>query len=154
MHSPHKGPVMRKFCYVMMPSYQTQGHQYRNECQGISSSCRFLPSPLGPHAIHQTIDIRWQFEWDLGMACQWLQHGGCVKVSNRKGSFKITIQFSMTCLISLLETWWHVYRAESKLEPSQWEMLLQSNSVSHWLGTNPESALRICINELGHHWFK
>ena len=30
---------------------------------------------------------------------------------------------------------------DSRLVPSQWETLLQSNSVSHWLGTNLESAL-------------
>ena len=29
-----------------------------------------------------------------------------------------------------------VYRADSRLAPSQWEMLLQSNAVSHWLGAN------------------
>ena len=34
-----------------------------------------------------------------------------------------------------------VYRAASKLTPSQWETSLQSNAVSHWLGTNLESAL-------------
>ena len=33
------------------------------------------------------------------------------------------------------------YRADSRLAFSQWEMLLQSNSVSHWLGESLESAL-------------
>ena len=33
------------------------------------------------------------------------------------------------------------YRAGSRLAPSQWKMLLQSNAVSHWLGANLESAL-------------
>ena len=33
-----------------------------------------------------------------------------------------------------------VCRADSKLAPSQWEMLLQSNTISHWLGANLESA--------------
>ena len=33
-------------------------------------------------------------------------------------------------------------RTDSRLAPSQWEMLLQSNAVSHWLGTNLESALQ------------
>ena len=31
-------------------------------------------------------------------------------------------------------------RADSRFAPSQWETLLQSNTVSHWLGT--ESALQ------------
>ena len=33
------------------------------------------------------------------------------------------------------------YRAYSRRAPSQCEMSLQSNTVSHWLGTNLESAL-------------
>ena len=33
------------------------------------------------------------------------------------------------------------YRADSRLAPSQWETSLRSNTVSHWLGANPESAL-------------
>ena len=33
-------------------------------------------------------------------------------------------------------------RADSRLVPSQWETSLQSNAVSHWLGTNLESALQ------------
>ena len=32
-------------------------------------------------------------------------------------------------------------RADSRFEPSQWEMPLHCNDVSHWLGTNLESAL-------------
>ena len=32
-------------------------------------------------------------------------------------------------------------RANSRLAPSQWEMSLQSNAISHWLGTNLESVL-------------
>ena len=33
------------------------------------------------------------------------------------------------------------FRADSRLAPSQWEMLLQSNTISHWLGANLESNL-------------
>ena len=32
-------------------------------------------------------------------------------------------------------------RADCRLAPSQWETLLQSNAISHWLGANLESAL-------------
>ena len=35
--------------------------------------------------------------------------------------------------------------ADSSLAPSQWEMSLQSNAVSHWLGTNLESALQLYL---------
>ena len=34
-----------------------------------------------------------------------------------------------------------LYRADSEFAPSQWEMSLQSNTISHWLGANLESAL-------------
>ena len=34
-----------------------------------------------------------------------------------------------------------VYRADSRLAPSQWETLLPSNVVSHWLGASLGSAL-------------
>ena len=36
-------------------------------------------------------------------------------------------------------------RADSRFVPSQWETSLQSNAVSHWLGTNLESALRMIL---------
>ena len=35
-------------------------------------------------------------------------------------------------------------RAHSRFAPSQWETSLQSNTLSHWLGTNLESALYMC----------
>ena len=36
-----------------------------------------------------------------------------------------------------------INRADSRLAPSQWDTSLQSNAVSHWLGTNLESTLII-----------
>ena len=33
-----------------------------------------------------------------------------------------------------------IFRADSKLVPSHWEMSLQSNALSHWLGSNLDSA--------------
>ena len=39
-------------------------------------------------------------------------------------------------------------RADSGFAPSQWEMSLQSNAVSHWLGTNVDSALRGVISDI------
>ena len=38
------------------------------------------------------------------------------------------------------------FRADSRLALSQWETLLQSNPVSHWLGANLESALCLYVN--------
>ena len=37
--------------------------------------------------------------------------------------------------------WLHIFRADSRLSPSQWEMSLQSNAISHWLSANLESTL-------------
>ena len=50
----------------------------------------------------------------------------------------------------LFMAWWceepgissHDITDDSRFAPSQWETLLQSNDVSHWLGANLESALR------------
>ena len=51
------------------------------------------------------------------------------------------------------KTWdwhyWHdsqlIFRADSRLPPSQWEMSLQSNTDSHWLGANLESPLILLL---------
>ena len=45
-----------------------------------------------------------------------------------------------------------IIRADSRLAPSQWETLLQSNAISHWLGTNLESALHHYIMVLLITW--
>ena len=39
-----------------------------------------------------------------------------------------------------------LYRADSRFAPSQWETALLCNDVSHWLGTNLESALMQVIS--------
>ena len=39
-------------------------------------------------------------------------------------------------------------RADSRFVPSQWETLLQSNAIPHWLGANLESAVLL----LDHGW--
>ena len=46
----------------------------------------------------------------------------------------------------------NAYRADSRFVPSQWVTLLQSNTISHWMGANLESAWyligNICSLEL------
>ena len=45
---------------------------------------------------------------------------------------------------------WHwCYRADFRLVPIQWEMSLQNNDVSHWMGANLESALCYLVNQTG-----
>ena len=51
----------------------------------------------------------------------------------------------------VLASTWKINKnmADSRLAPSQWETSLQSNTVSHWLGANLQSALKnmpICSN--------
>ena len=60
-----------------------------------------------------------------------------------------TIPVTTSCMI----------RADSRFAPSQWELSLQSNAVSHWLGANLETALMIypigskvkCETAMWHH---
>ena len=47
--------------------------------------------------------------------------------------------FVICCHISIYGH--YSYRADCRFAPSQWEMSLQSNAVSHWLGANLKSAL-------------
>ena len=42
------------------------------------------------------------------------------------------------------------YKTDSRLAPSQWETSLQPNEVSHWLGTNLESALQVSDTPHNH----
>ena len=43
-----------------------------------------------------------------------------------------------------------IYRADSRIAPSQWETPLQSNAVSHWLGAILESALDLLYMSTAH----
>ena len=63
---------------------------------------------------------RWLGSWLAG--CSWLNLGQFVIIR------------SCSC--------YSIYiRADSRFAPSQWEMLLLCNDVSHWLGTSLESTL-------------
>ena len=48
------------------------------------------------------------------------------------------IQHSWGFELQLCSLW---YMADSRVVPSQWETSLQSNAISHWLGTNLKSTL-------------
>ena len=69
------------------------------------------------------------------------------------GHLTLTVSFlriweKTDCIITApLCIWWNYirFRADSRLAPSQWEPLLQSNAVSHWLGANLESARRLPV---------
>ena len=46
----------------------------------------------------------------------------------------------------------YIIRADSRSPPSQWEMSLQSNAVSHWLGANLESAMYHALHKQTSPW--
>ena len=51
-------------------------------------------------------------------------------------------QFAKWCLVTGSYMAYEC-RADSRFVPSQWETSLQSNTISHWLGANLESAMRV-----------
>ena len=95
--------------------------------------------------------------WILGMdksfhpmpywACDYLWMLGfkLIHVSKRAYCYlfySMCLWFQMCDIQTQLGNWYIGYcRADPRFVPSQWETLLQSNAVSHWLGTNLESAL-------------
>ena len=66
-------------------------------------------------------------------------------------------QIMVQILINIQAFIWCIHRTDSRLAPSKWEMPLQSNAISHWLGTNLESALilndkNIQLESISAHW--
>ena len=56
----------------------------------------------------------------------------------------------------LVHDWADIHRADSRFAPIQWGTSLQSNTISHWLGANLESALIqtcFCPAVMIHSWF-
>ena len=59
-----------------------------------------------------------------------------------KTIFNEACTYASTGVCELTQVWHLIlFRADSRLASSQWEMSLQSNAISHWLGTNQESTL-------------
>ena len=76
----------------------------------------------------------------------WKQYSNVCSDAAGQKDLKLTCNSKyLTCKLEYYNrtlTWnvWYI-RADFRLAPSQWETLLQSNAVSHWLGANLESAL-------------
>ena len=72
--------------------------------------------------------------------------------------FKINKQnSSVNGAANMCSLYYNICRADSRFAPSQWEMALLCNDVSHWLGTSLESALHmhtvlLCFILLFLHW--
>ena len=66
----------------------------------------------------------------------WSNYAGKLPMRNWPATLKLSPTMQMLPVPTVT-----LYRADSRFASSQWEMSLQSNSVSHWLGANLESAL-------------
>ena len=73
----------------------------------------------------------------------------CLKISFRADSRFAPSQWEMALLSNDVSHWLGANLgsgADSRFAPSQWEMALLSNDISHWLGANLESALSLFQN--------
>ena len=105
--------------------------------------CIFVQIPL--KSVQEClIDI--STGWSNGLALtshhlnQWWQVDVFIGPNKLNSSFRgyktYDPNLTMRCLVA--------FRADSRLAPSQWEMSLQSNIISYWLGANLESTLAFC----------
>ena len=92
-------------------------------------------------------------QWDhsLGAHKQW-----SLAIVDSKNLFIYYTHYSKYLTRSDKITLLSEFRADSRIVPSQWEMALLCNNVSHWLGANLESALELIhcslvTIELGQH---
>ena len=67
--------------------------------------------------------------------------------SHKRARYEVSVSWvqSLPCFLTLSMLCCRECRADSRFVPSQWETLLQSNTVSHWLVANLESALEYCV---------
>ena len=76
----------------------------------------------------------------------WHWYSGNIRIAGNPPEFKIRHGWYAWKLYHVKHENGHRY--DSRLAPSQWETALQSNAVSHWLGTNLESAVVSTRHEL------
>ena len=142
-------------CCLMSPSH------YQNQCWFIINKIllHFPRCPWINILIYGLTMIRSALEWFvllLSMSGAGRPHLCCARVAAQTTPVQTVwvVNFCYTmktrphtshpkCTISF-------YRADSRLAPSQWETLLQSNAVSHWLCANLESALFLTMSLTTH----
>ena len=96
------------------------------------------------HALLWGFTMTWwnlciQLMWHLLI---WVDKCACWCVNQLREWFNFSNMIILVGRCDDFHQEWHTqYRADSWFAPSQWETSLQSNDVSHWLGTNLESAL-------------
>ena len=85
----------------------------------------------------------------------WLDSFQITDIHKSYTIYMINIIWNCTCLSMQwnISSSSKVYtRADSRLAPSQWETSLQSDTVSHWLGANLESALHTMRSTKYQYW--
>ena len=124
---PHKGPVMWNFdafCIVSLVIVWTNSQ--------IVSHFRWHEAYVTP------------LYWWHGAEYQNIAHStAVVRLNNRRSYMELTDEWTdgwTDRFRSLLLLKPMMFRANSRLAPSQWGMSLQRNAISHWLGTTLESA--------------
>ena len=146
-------------CYFISPSFTNEYSVYDMMNSDRDLICCFRKSDLWPlifvgcSVVMLVIGCRdWSVpalsQWETMLHCKvshWL--GTCTKWSLRlhivitHRRFRDITPLLMHCsYVSFALGLWY-YRADSSFALSQWETLLQSNTISHWLGANLASAL-------------
>ena len=102
--------------------------------------------------VWQTLFIKWEFIFHFKIHLNSLESknsGFCVEFCVG-WSWELKKRWTAVAERLTSEAWSSVsqYRAYSGLARSQWEMSLQSNTVSHWLGANLESVMQFQTSEL------
>ena len=129
---------MDAFCWYLILQVQL----LTTQC--YCNMLNFLPNFHNRHPIAQS--------WEQGMG--WLSWEWTLIYVLRQSP-----QWCMQCKVIFndLMTGSTIYRADSKFTPSQWEMALLCNVVSHWLGANLESAMQVVklfttiCKQISHH---
>ena len=113
-----------------------------------------FPTVIGLKAIS---DVTWS--WNILKLCQNSLVYNALNSTTSSSNIQIYIVLqklsvsALWCYLWRHGSWLYMemllYIVDSRLAPSQGETSLQSNAVSHWLGTNLESALHWIARDIG-----
>ena len=77
----------------------------------------------------------------------WVNNREAGDLRRYRAHYDVIVMSKIGCLPRQRDIWYKI-RADSRFAPSQWETSLQSNTVSHWLDANRESALKRQPNQM------
>ena len=127
------------------PVVGDENHPKTIQCRQWIKACGRPDHQLNMEMIIKDIIVRRNYYYRIcsmvsGVTMPWTRTG---QVLVRFGTGPILAHYDIFTGMTLSIQHFIVYRADSRLAPSQWETSLQSNAVSHWLGAILVSALRI-----------